>query len=144
MRTHPAVSKAFVANAGIPGPTASDDTMDSGQWDAVLAVNLTGTFDVTCVSLPSLTQANAGVIINVSSVGGRFGCPKRSRYATTERRLPGAARQLPRNSERPVSGSTRWPRRDRRRTSGGYRETGQRPLDAAWTRSPPTPWASRC
>lgn len=74
----------LVNNAGISGPTSSVEEMDPDQWDAVLAVNLTGTFNVTRLAIPFLKKSGAGVIIIImSSVGGRFGYPNRSPYATT-------------------------------------------------------------
>jgi NAD(P)-dependent dehydrogenase (short-subunit alcohol dehydrogenase family) len=69
-------------NAGISGPTASVEEMDPDQWEAVLAVNLTGTFSVTRLASPHLERSDAGVVIMMSSVGGRFGYPDRSPYAT--------------------------------------------------------------
>jgi NAD(P)-dependent dehydrogenase (short-subunit alcohol dehydrogenase family) len=75
----------LVNNAGISGPTVSIEEMDPGQWEAVLAVNLTGTFNVTRLAIPHLKNSQAGVIINMASVGGRFGYPNRSPYATTKR-----------------------------------------------------------
>lgn len=77
----------LINNAGISGPTAPVEEMDPDQWDAVLAVNLTGTFNVTRLSIPFLKKSGAGVIIIMSSVGGRFGYPGRSPYATTKRGL---------------------------------------------------------
>ncbi|MEV0787451.1 SDR family oxidoreductase [Streptomyces sp. NPDC050423] len=84
----------LVNNAGVSGPTASVEEMDPDQWDAVLAVNLTGTFNVTRLSIPFLRQSDAGVIINMSSVGGCFGYPNRSPYATTKRGLLGLTETL--------------------------------------------------
>ncbi len=75
----------LVNNAGISGPTAPVEQLDPDQWAAVLAVNLTGTFTVTQCAIPHLKESAAGVIINMSSVGGRFGYPERSPYATTKR-----------------------------------------------------------
>lgn len=77
----------LINNAGISGPTASVEEMDPDQWEAVLAVNLTGTFNVTRLSIPHLKRSDAGVIIIMSSVGGRFGYANRSPYATTKRGL---------------------------------------------------------
>jgi NAD(P)-dependent dehydrogenase (short-subunit alcohol dehydrogenase family) len=84
----------LVNNAGISGPTASVEEMDPDQWDAVLAVNLTGTFNVTRLAIPHLKRSDAGVIIVMSSVGGRFGYPERSPYATTKRGLIGLTETL--------------------------------------------------
>lgn len=77
----------LVNNAGVSGPTASVEEMDPDQWDAVLAVNLTGTFNVTRLSIPFLKKSDAGVVIIMSSVGGRYGYPNRSPYATSKRGL---------------------------------------------------------
>jgi NAD(P)-dependent dehydrogenase (short-subunit alcohol dehydrogenase family) len=83
-----------VNNAGISGPTVSVEEMDPDQWDAVLAVNLTGTFNVTRLAIPHLKRSDAGVVIIMSSVGGRFGYPERSPYATTKRGLLGLMETL--------------------------------------------------
>ena len=77
----------LVNNAGISGPTTSVEDMDPEKWEAVLAVNLTGTFNVTRLSIPFLKRSDAGVILIMSSLGGRFGYPERSPYATTKRGL---------------------------------------------------------
>jgi NAD(P)-dependent dehydrogenase (short-subunit alcohol dehydrogenase family) len=84
----------LINNAGISGPTASVEEMDPDQWDAVLAVNLTGTFNVTRLAIPHLKRSDASVIIIMSSVGGRFGYPDRSPYATTKRGLIGLTETL--------------------------------------------------
>lgn len=77
----------LVNNAGISGPTSSVEQMEPDQWEAVIAVNLTGTFNVTRLSIPYLKKSDAGVIIIMSSLGGRFGYPNRSPYAVTKRGL---------------------------------------------------------
>lgn len=76
----------LVNNAGISGPTAPVEQLAPDQWQAVLDVNLTGTFNVTRLAIPHLKKSPApGVIINMASVGGRFGYPDRSPSATTKR-----------------------------------------------------------
>ena len=77
----------LVNNAGIAGPTSTVEEMDPDQWGAVLAVNLTGTFNVTRLAIPYLKQSGAGVILTMSSLGGRFGYQNRSPYAVTKRGL---------------------------------------------------------
>lgn len=84
----------LVNNAGIAGPTAPVETMDPVAWEAVLRVNLTGTFNVTRLSIPHLKQATSGVIIIMSSLGGRFGYPYRSPYAATKWGLVGLTKTL--------------------------------------------------
>ena len=84
----------LVNNAGIAGPTTSVENLDPDEWDAVLAVNLTGPFNVTRLAIPHLKKSDAGVIIMMSSVGGRFGYANRSTYATTKRALIALAETL--------------------------------------------------
>lgn len=77
----------LVNNAGISGPTTPVEEMDPDQWEAVLGVNLTGTFNVTRLAIPLLRRSDAGVVIIMSSLGGRFAYPNRSPYAVTKRGL---------------------------------------------------------
>jgi NAD(P)-dependent dehydrogenase (short-subunit alcohol dehydrogenase family) len=84
----------LVNNAGIAGPTTPVENLDPDEWDAVLAVNLTGPFNVTRLAIPHLKKSGAGVVIMMSSVGGRFGYANRSTYATTKRALIALAETL--------------------------------------------------
>ena len=68
---------------------------DPAAWDAVLRVNLTGTFTVTQLAIPHLKQSEAGCILVMSSLAGRFGYPNRSPYATTKWGLIGFTTPLP-------------------------------------------------
>lgn len=86
----------LVNNAGIAGPTASVADMDPDAWEAVLRVNLTGTFMVTQAAIPHLKQSAAGSIVVMSSLAGRFGYPDRSPYATTKWGLIGFTKTLSR------------------------------------------------
>jgi NAD(P)-dependent dehydrogenase (short-subunit alcohol dehydrogenase family) len=74
----------LVNNAGIAGPTAPVEHMDPDAWEKVMQVDLTGTFNVTRVAIPYLKKSTAGVIINMSSVAGRFGYANRSPYSTAK------------------------------------------------------------
>jgi NAD(P)-dependent dehydrogenase (short-subunit alcohol dehydrogenase family) len=74
----------LVNNAGIAGPTAPVEEMDPDEWEKVMQVDLTGTFNVTRLSIPHLKKSPAGVIINMSSVAGRFGYANRSPYSTAK------------------------------------------------------------
>lgn len=86
----------LVNNAGIAGPTASVADMDPDAWEAVLRVNLTGTFTVTQQAIPLLKQSSAGVVLVMSSLAGRFGYPNRSPYSTTKWGLIGFTKTLSR------------------------------------------------
>lgn len=84
----------LVNNAGIAGPTAPVDAVDPDDWEMVLQVNLTGTFNVTRLAIPLLKQSRAGVIINLSSVAGRVGYPNRSPYCTSKWGIVGFTKTL--------------------------------------------------
>jgi NAD(P)-dependent dehydrogenase (short-subunit alcohol dehydrogenase family) len=84
----------LVNNAGIAGPTAPVRDVDPDQWERVLRVNLTGTFNVTQYAIPSLITSGRGVIIIMSSAAGRFGYPSRGPYATTKWGLIGLMKTL--------------------------------------------------
>jgi NAD(P)-dependent dehydrogenase (short-subunit alcohol dehydrogenase family) len=86
----------LVNNAGIAGPAAPVEQMDPDAWDAVLRVNLTGTFTVTQLAIAHLKQSAAASIIVMSSLAGRFGYPNRSPYATTKWGLIGFTKTLSR------------------------------------------------
>jgi NAD(P)-dependent dehydrogenase (short-subunit alcohol dehydrogenase family) len=84
----------LVNNAGIAGPTASVEELSPDDWDKVVQVNLTGTFDVTRLAIPHLKQSAAGVIITISSVAGRLGYANRSAYSATKWGLVGFTKTL--------------------------------------------------
>jgi NAD(P)-dependent dehydrogenase (short-subunit alcohol dehydrogenase family) len=84
---------ALVNNVGIGGPTAPADQLPSEDWQRVLDINLTGTFEVTRRAIPLLKQT-AGTIINMSSAAGRYGYPNRIAYATTKWGLIGFTKTL--------------------------------------------------
>ncbi|HEV2593779.1 MAG TPA: SDR family oxidoreductase, partial [Sphingomicrobium sp.] len=84
----------LVNNAGIAGPTAPVEEMDPDEWEKVMQVDLTGTFNVTRLSIPYLKKSLAGVIINLSSVAGRFGYANRSPYSTAKWGLIGFTKTL--------------------------------------------------
>jgi NAD(P)-dependent dehydrogenase (short-subunit alcohol dehydrogenase family) len=48
--------------------------MPPGEWDKVVAVNLTSMFDVSRLAIPHLKKSQAGSIINLSSIAGLHGC----------------------------------------------------------------------
>jgi NAD(P)-dependent dehydrogenase (short-subunit alcohol dehydrogenase family) len=86
----------LVNNAGIAGPTAPVDEADPDEWEAVMRVDVIGTFHVTRLCVPHLKKSPAGSIIVMSSVGGRFGYPNRSAYCTAKMGLIGFAKTLSR------------------------------------------------
>jgi NAD(P)-dependent dehydrogenase (short-subunit alcohol dehydrogenase family) len=84
----------LVNNAGISGPTAPVETVDPDEWEKVMQVDLNGTFNVTRMAIPYLKKSSAGVIINMSSVAGRFGYENRSPYSTAKWGVVGFTKTL--------------------------------------------------
>jgi NAD(P)-dependent dehydrogenase (short-subunit alcohol dehydrogenase family) len=83
----------LVNNVGIGGPTLPADQLASEDWQRVLDINLTSTFEVTRRAIP-LLKKSAGTIINMSSAAGRYGYPNRIAYATTKWGLIGFTKTL--------------------------------------------------
>jgi NAD(P)-dependent dehydrogenase (short-subunit alcohol dehydrogenase family) len=84
----------LINNAGISGMTLPVVDYPPDDWDKVVAVNLTAMFDVTRLAIPHLKRSEAGVIINMSSVAGRYGFANRSPYAATKWAVIGFTKTL--------------------------------------------------
>jgi NAD(P)-dependent dehydrogenase (short-subunit alcohol dehydrogenase family) len=84
----------LINNAGIAGPTAPIEEMDPDEWEKVMQVDINGTFNVTRMAIPFLKKSSAGVIINMSSLAGRFGYENRSPYSTAKWGLIGFTKTL--------------------------------------------------
>lgn len=84
----------LVNNAGITSSTAPVEEMDPEEWEKMMQVDLNGTFYVTRSAIPSLKKSDAGVIINMSSLAGRFGYENRSPYSTAKWGIIGFTKTL--------------------------------------------------
>ena len=58
--------------------------MSEAEWDAVLAVNLKGTFNFTKAAIRPMMKARAGKIVNIASVVGRMGNVGQANYAASK------------------------------------------------------------
>lgn len=74
----------LINNAGIPGPNANVVDYPLQEWEAVLRVNLTGTFLCTRAALAPLQTAPAGRVVNIASVAGKLASPGISAYAASK------------------------------------------------------------
>jgi 3-oxoacyl-[acyl-carrier protein] reductase len=73
----------LVNNAGITRDAMTRKMTDE-MWDAVIAVNLKGTFNLTRFIGPHMEDTGGGSIINISSVVGEFGNIGQLNYAATK------------------------------------------------------------
>jgi len=65
----------LVNNAGIAGQGGTLEDTTAEQFDAVMNVNLRGTFFCSKYAVPYLLKAGGGSIVNVSSIMGMLGGP---------------------------------------------------------------------
>lgn len=84
----------LVNNAGISGPTAPLEELSLDDWRRTLAVNLDGHFLCTRRAIPLLRESGDGCIVNMSSIGGRLGYPKRAAYAAAKWGIVGFTKTL--------------------------------------------------
>ena len=83
----------LVNNAGIGVPASVSETTDD-DWDTILEVNLTAMFRLTRAALPHLLANGAGVVVNLSSVAGVVGVPRRAAYCASKAGVLGLTRAL--------------------------------------------------
>ena len=70
--------------------------MTEEDFDAVLKINLTGTFNMTQAVLKPMTKARAGAIINLSSVVGLTGNAGQANYAASKAGVIGFSKSIAR------------------------------------------------
>jgi len=73
----------LVNNAGI-APVGPVETSTDDDWRRVFEVNVLGAVRVTRAVLPSMRAAGGGVIVNVSSINGRFAVPFLAAYSASK------------------------------------------------------------
>jgi len=72
-----------VNNAGIWKGSPVEELSD-GEWNEMIGVNLTGTFNVIRAAVPFMKKAGRGRIINISSTAGQRGEAGHSHYAASK------------------------------------------------------------
>jgi len=83
----------LVNNAGQAASAKFTET-DEALWNAILGVNLTGTYLCTRAALPDMLQAGFGRVVNIASVAGLRGAPYISAYAASKHAVVGLTRSL--------------------------------------------------
>ncbi len=82
-----------VANAGVCTVQRWDE-VTADVWDAVIGVNLTGTWNTCAASLPHLIDGGGGSLILISSVAGLKGQPFLAPYVASKHGMVGIMRTL--------------------------------------------------
>jgi len=68
--------------------------MREDEWDAVLDVNLKGTFLVCRAALPSMIARKQGRLVAISSISGTLGTPRQSAYCASKWGVIGFVKSL--------------------------------------------------
>jgi 3-oxoacyl-[acyl-carrier protein] reductase len=83
-----------VNNAGIIFTMAQLKDMGDADWELNLAVNLTGTYNVTKAVFPGMRERRWGRIVCMASIAGLMGGFGQTAYATTKMGLIGFAKSV--------------------------------------------------
>jgi 3-hydroxybutyrate dehydrogenase len=78
----------LVNNAGIQH-VARVENFPPERWDAIIAINMSGAFHATRLSLPAMQAAGWGRIINVASVHGLVASAEKSAYVAAKHGVVG-------------------------------------------------------
>lgn len=84
----------LINNAGISGPTGPIDTLDIGDIQRTLEIDVMGQFLTIRRAAPLLRASGSGAIINISSVAGRLGYALRTPYAVAKWGIVGLTASL--------------------------------------------------
>jgi len=83
----------LVNNAGASFVAGFDDISPNG-WDAIMDVNLGGTYHCTHAASEHLKAGGGGAVVNVASVAGQEGAPYMSHYAAAKAAIINLTRTL--------------------------------------------------
>ena len=61
----------LVCNAGTNVRNRTLDVLDPAEWDAMIATNLTGAFNLVHYVLPSMRERKSGLVVQVDSISGK-------------------------------------------------------------------------
>jgi NAD(P)-dependent dehydrogenase (short-subunit alcohol dehydrogenase family) len=84
----------LIHNAAVIHDNAMLWEIDPGQLQTVIDVNIMGSFNVLQAFLPGMLKRRHGIIITLSSGGGRTGLPGISGYCATKWAVEGLAKSL--------------------------------------------------
>jgi meso-butanediol dehydrogenase/(S,S)-butanediol dehydrogenase/diacetyl reductase len=79
------------AGYGIQGDVLDTDPQ---AWDALMRTNVTGVYLGSRAMLPWMIQAKTGSIVNVASVAGQIGMPRRAAYCASKAAIVGLTRAM--------------------------------------------------
>ena len=84
----------LVNSAGIAGPTVPVPKYPLADFEAVMRVNLTGTFLLCKHAAPKMVAAGWGRIVNIASLAGKEGTPNAPIYSASKAAVIGLTKAL--------------------------------------------------
>ena len=84
----------LVNSAGIAGPTVPVTEYPLADFEAVMRVNLTGTFLLCKHAAPKMVAAGWGRIVNIASLAGKEGTPNAPIYSASKAAVIGLTKAL--------------------------------------------------
>lgn len=84
----------LVNNAGIAGPTAAVESIETEAWERTLGVNLGGPFLLCRAVLGEMKARGYGRIVNIASASGKRPVPRRAPYTASKAGLLGLTRTV--------------------------------------------------
>ena len=84
----------LIINAGIAGPTASVEDIETADWIRTIDVCLNAMFYTIRRAVPVMKAAGGGCIINMSSASGKLAFPMRAPYAVAKSAVNGLTNTL--------------------------------------------------
>lgn len=74
----------LVNSAGIAGENQPIHKYKNDEWEKIIKVNLTGTYNVNKAVIQSMRTRNYGRIVNIASVAGKEGNPNAAAYSASK------------------------------------------------------------
>jgi NAD(P)-dependent dehydrogenase (short-subunit alcohol dehydrogenase family) len=84
----------LVNNAGIAGRAAPLWEQSNEDWEAAIAINLSGIFYFCRAVVPHMRQRQYGRIVNIASIAGKEGNPRMIPYSATKAAVIGLTKSL--------------------------------------------------
>lgn len=85
---------ALVNNAGIAGMSAPCWELPPGEWERVLAIDLSGVYYGCRAVLPHMRERGSGRIVNIASIAGKEGNPNAVPYSAAKAGIIGLTKAV--------------------------------------------------
>ncbi len=85
---------ALINNAGVAGDSAPSWELPAGEWERVLAIDLSGVYYGCRAVLPHMIARGSGRIVNVASIAGKEGNPNAVPYSAAKAGVIGLTKAI--------------------------------------------------